>query len=373
MNRLRDFGRSRIIQGVMIDMKTLLILSVFVSAVSPLAAQPDAEAVRRALQRIDATAPQPGAVPVKPAAAEPPRAQPAPVAPARPPAAPPPAARPAVQPVPAPAPASTPVQAAVPASTVSTVATAPASTAVPASTASTVATTPVTDGAINVQTNPPGAEVILDSRIVGVTPLFLRGLQPGEHDLELNVAGSPIHRRKLRVAAGKVLNLRLPGAIPGTPAAATTGTLTLEVEPKGTKVFLPGRRLIGETPLRNYSLLPGTYTLRLEAPNKAIEERDVRILRGRDTRIVTSLSPREDLLEVFRTRRRNRERELYLSEAHRLASRGEFDLALERTRQALAADPSSVEAYEMLAQIYNSQGDKAGYAEALAKAKALKR
>ncbi len=306
-------------------MNNLLILCLLLATASPLAAQPapagpvnPAEAVRRALQRIDATEARPAAAPATIARTAPPAAA-----------------------------ASSP--------------------------ASTAAASRVTDGAINVQTNPPGAEVILDSRIVGVTPLFLRGLQPGEHDLELNVAGAPIHRRKLHVAAGKVLNLRLPGALPGTPAAATTGTLTLEVEPKGTKVFLPGRRLLGETPLRHFPLPPGTYTLRLEAPNKAIEERDVRIIRGRETRIVTTLSPGEDLLEVFRTRRRNRERDLYLAEARRLAKRGEFDLSLERARQALAADPRSAEAYELLAQVYNSQGDKAGYAEAAAKAKALKR
>jgi hypothetical protein len=225
---------------------------------------------------------------------------------------------------------------------------------------------------VNVQTDPPGAEVVLDGRIAGVTPLFLRGLAPGLHELELNVAGSPIHRRELKLAAGKVLNLRLPGSLPASPQATVPGTLILDLQPKGTNVYLPGRKLLGTTPMAPCSLPAGVYTLRFEARAHVIEERDIRIERGRTTRIVTALSPKEDLLEVFRKRRRDRERDLYLAEARRLSGKGEFDLALERTRQALAADPSSADAYEMLALIYNAQGDRAGYAEATAKAKALR-
>ena len=62
-----------------------------------------------------------------------------------------------------------------------------------------------------------------------------------------------------------------------------------------------------------------------------------------------------------------------LEEARRLLGKGDFDLALERSRQALATDPESAEAYELLATIYDALGDKPGAAEARAKAKSLGR
>ncbi|MBI3890701.1 MAG: PEGA domain-containing protein [Candidatus Wallbacteria bacterium] len=223
------------------------------------------------------------------------------------------------------------------------------------------------------ETDPPGADVILDQTLAGVTPLFLRGLSPGPHELEVARSGATIRRSQVRIAAGKVLNLRLPGLLPSMPSPITTdlGFLTLDVKPAGASVYLPGRKLLGSTPLDRAALAPGFYTITVEAPGHGAEEREVRIDRGRETRIVAQLARKRDLVETFRSRRRNKERDLYLGEARRLSKRANYDLALERTRQALAADPRSIEAYELLAQIYLAQGDKPGYAEARAKIQAL--
>ncbi|MBI2944759.1 MAG: PEGA domain-containing protein [Candidatus Wallbacteria bacterium] len=263
-------------------------------------------------------------------------------------------------------------------------ATAPAPIPPPAGNPSTPPTTPVTeslapvtlstDGALRVETDPPGADVSLDRQLAGSTPLFMRGLAPGVHELEVSRSGATIRRRQIRIAAGKVLNLRLPGVHPALPSPITTdqGFLTVEVKPAGTSVYLPGRELLGKTPIRRAPLEPGFFMLTLESPGHGTEEREVRVDRGHETRIVSSLSPKKDLISVFRTRRRDRERDLYLAEAKRLARRGEFGLALERTRQALALDPASADAYALLAQLYNSLGDKAGYAEATAKLEALR-
>ncbi len=341
------------------------ILALLLTATSALAQTPQAsaasprttaDAVREALGRIAQPVARPGpqTSPVA-STANAPTANASP-APSTPPTSAS-ASTPADAQAPSPAPAAAP---STPPTTAATESLAPATLS--------------TDGALRVETDPPGADVSLDRQLAGTTPLFTRGLAPGLHELEVSRSGATIRRRQIRIAAGKVLNLKLPGIHPALPSPITTdqGFLTVEVKPAGTSVYLPGRELLGTTPIRRAALEPGFYMLTLESPGHGTEEREVRIDRGHETRIVSSLSPKKDLIGVFRTRRRDRERDLYLAEAKRLARRGEFDLALERTRQALALDPASADAYGLLAQLYNSLGDKAGYAEATAKLQALR-
>lgn len=81
---------------------------------------------------------------------------------------------------------------------------APPATAVP-----TVAAPPVSDvntGSVDITSNPPGLKVMMVGVTRGVTPLTVRGLPPGLHDVQLSRGGRGVIRKVL-VSAGKTSKL----------------------------------------------------------------------------------------------------------------------------------------------------------------------
>jgi hypothetical protein len=48
-------------------------------------------------------------------------------------------------------------------------------------------------------TRPVGAQVFLDGKLVGTTPLFLSGLSPGSHQVRLELAGYRTYSSSIQV------------------------------------------------------------------------------------------------------------------------------------------------------------------------------
>jgi hypothetical protein len=78
-----------------------------------------------------------------------------------------------------------------------------------------------TGGKVTVLTDPPGAEVRVDDRRVGTTPLTLRGLQPGGHRLTL-VSGTWSWSGGINVSPTEtsVISMQMGSAIVAAPAPA---------------------------------------------------------------------------------------------------------------------------------------------------------
>lgn len=91
------------------------------------------------------------------------------------------------------------------------------------------------DGVLTVETRPSGANITVDGRYRGQSPVKL-ALAPGEtYDIGLSKAGygKQTRRVRLRAAEGQTLRVDL---------AARTGQIVLAVEPPGATVFVNGRR-----------------------------------------------------------------------------------------------------------------------------------
>jgi len=125
--------------------------------------------------------------------------------------------------------------------------------------------TPLGSGTLVVNTNPPGAAVVIDGRARGTTPL-MTALTQGTHVVEVSANGE---RRTVPVtitAGGQASQLI---EMPNAPAAG--GDLQVRTEPAGARVTVDGQ-LYGTSPLTVSHLAPGSHVVKLENEVGAIEE-----------------------------------------------------------------------------------------------------
>lgn len=110
-------------------------------------------------------------------------------------------------------------------------------------------------GTLSVNSNPSGAQVLVEGRVVGSTPLNLV-LRPGRVDLELRLGGYQVFRTSAQIRPGEttVINANL------TPVVQE-GLLQISSNPPGAQVLVNGR-VVGNTPL-NLTVQPGRYDIEL--------------------------------------------------------------------------------------------------------------
>jgi hypothetical protein len=120
-------------------------------------------------------------------------------------------------------------------------------------------------GKLLVKSTPSGAQVRVDGRVRGKTPLIL-------HDLPLKVVRVTVehggfHAEEQRVALSAAkptvtVDAKLTPLAPPVPVV-TTGSLLIESRPAGARVFLDGRDL-GTTPVSVPEVAPGAHRVRIE-------------------------------------------------------------------------------------------------------------
>jgi serine/threonine-protein kinase len=169
-------------------------------------------------------------------------------------------------------------------------------------------TRPASPGLLDVTSDPPGAEVLVDGARQGTAPLSLE-LSPGRHEVVASLAGRQDASRVLNVAAGgeaQHLALALAPApappLPPAPVAAPAsasveapkakpsapnalvrrGKLSLDTSP-WTRVFLNGKEL-GDTPLLEVTVPAGRHLLLLVNEQKNLKRSvEVEIEPGKTT------------------------------------------------------------------------------------------
>ena len=119
-------------------------------------------------------------------------------------------------------------------------------------------------GTLKVFSEPAGADVTLDSKPMGATPLKIINISAGEHLLAVRLKGYEDVDSGVKVTAnvttGVVLKLT---AIVEKPPAPVFCTLVVKSVPSGAALSINGEPS-GTTPFRNDTLMPGTYKVRLE-------------------------------------------------------------------------------------------------------------
>lgn len=146
-------------------------------------------------------------------------------------------------------------------------------------------------GKLSVQSTPPGADVVLDGKTVGVTPLTLEPMQ-GEHEIVFRRKGWKPVTRKFAIAANQ--NLALPPAT----MEKVDGTLSVKTMPPGATVLV-GNRFRGRTPASFPLVSDQEYEVALTRPGFIRETRKVTI-RGEETTEL-SLNLKPELGTVFIT------------------------------------------------------------------------
>ncbi len=110
-------------------------------------------------------------------------------------------------------------------------------------------------GYYSVTSTPPGADVYLNDKLVGKTPLARAEISSGQHRLRLQYPLYHNHEEEFDINDGddRAFNILLNKAF---------GELVIESAPTGATLFIDGRAM-GTTPYRNAAMPSGRYAIRL--------------------------------------------------------------------------------------------------------------
>lgn len=148
-------------------------------------------------------------------------------------------------------------------------------------------------GRLVVRSTPPGAQVFVNGRRRGTTPLSLRNLPPGTYSVRVSRSGYEDDTRRVAVAGGaaREIAVRLTRERPRAAAGsggAFTGSIYVDSRPRGARVLLDGRA-IGTTPLQVGNIRAGAHVVRLELPDHRTWTASTRVVAGETVRVTGSL------------------------------------------------------------------------------------
>jgi len=150
---------------------------------------------------------------------------------------------------------------------------------------------PVAAAVLVVDSRPSGAEVYLDGRLQGRTPLSL-SVNPGRHEVELRLPGYRSYRVTVNPKPGDRVQI-----FAQLVAEVREGTLVVDSSPSGAEVYVDGR-LQGRTPLR-MSLEAGRHEVRVVAPGYGEYRAQVEVRPGESVRLTVELVPVRATLELY--------------------------------------------------------------------------
>ena len=103
--------------------------------------------------------------------------------------------------------------------------------------------------------SPPGAEVYIDKKLMGKTPITRTEISSGEHTLKITKESYHEHNEGFTISDGddKKFNIQLKEAF---------GKMEINTDPSGASIFINGQR-VGTTPYENPQQASGKYDLML--------------------------------------------------------------------------------------------------------------
>ncbi len=158
-------------------------------------------------------------------------------------------------------------------------------------------------GSVLIRSTPADADVLVNGKPRGKTPLALRDLAFGSYTIRVARDGYVAEERTLQLTARRpatstTINLRAAARptnriVPGLPAKAgdasvTAGGLNVQSRPAGARVFV-NDRLAGSTPIAIPGLPAGPATVRIEMDGYRVWTTKVHVNAGEQTRVAASL------------------------------------------------------------------------------------
>ena len=115
-------------------------------------------------------------------------------------------------------------------------------------------------GTLDVSSTPSGANIYLNSVLMGQTPLSLTNVSEGNHTLNLTKEGYNDYVAIVGVTVNQTTTVN--ATLTALPLPITTGTLAVSSVPSGANIYL-NNALKGQSPLTILNLSAGNYTLNL--------------------------------------------------------------------------------------------------------------
>lgn len=150
-------------------------------------------------------------------------------------------------------------------------------------------------GKLVVRTTPSGANVTIDGKDAGLTPVTAT-LQPGFHTVRLSHQGYVTAQRRVRITSqpAQPIDLELVARpareVAATPAAPerASGALVLDSRPSGARVYVDGA-LVGTTPMQIDAITGGDHAVRFEMDGFGPWSTTAKVAAGGKTRVSGSL------------------------------------------------------------------------------------
>ncbi len=154
-------------------------------------------------------------------------------------------------------------------------------------------------GRLLVRSRPGGAEVTVDGRAHGKTPVAVRDLARGAHRVTITHDGYAPEERRIVITASRLSQTMTvplakqrvaarPAPAPVAPVARSTGAVAFESRPAGAKVYMDGK-LVGTTPTSLAAVQAGAHAVRLEHDGYRRWSASVRVIAGEPNRVTASL------------------------------------------------------------------------------------
>ncbi len=142
---------------------------------------------------------------------------------------------------------------------------------------------PIT-GILRIETEPAGADVSIDGTPRGKAPVSL-DLPPGPHRIVATLAGRPTVRRDETVFANRSMTVTIPIPAAAPPPPLVPARLWVNTHIAWGQVLLDGR-FIGNTPVGNHPVAPGTHTVVVRNPTHGEKRWSVNLRPGQELRLV---------------------------------------------------------------------------------------
>ena len=152
-----------------------------------------------------------------------------------------------------------------------------------------------TFGWLTITSEPAGAEIVINGKKVGATPIQDMETDPGNYEIVAHSAGHIDARKKIVLARGKrqeiALTLQLVKAEP------SLGWLTVKSTPSGFSVFVDGN-VVGSTPVEEMEVSPGEHEVAVRGARYYEAKKKVVIEKGKRQTMALKLEPREGEIKV---------------------------------------------------------------------------